>query len=89
MSDCIDEVDVEGAAHRVLFYADGTVRFEHQCTRGGRGGGPLRVAPEIDISLPNGGHKIVSTIPLTITPSILCTDCGTHGFVTAGRWVGN
>lgn len=30
----------------------------------------------------------VSEDPLTIDPSILCPDCGTHGFVRAGRWQG-
>ena len=25
--------------------------------------------------------------PLTITPSVLCRACGTHGFITGGRWV--
>jgi hypothetical protein len=24
--------------------------------------------------------------PVTITPSILCPDCGLHGFVTDGTW---
>lgn len=25
--------------------------------------------------------------PLTVTPSILCAMCGTHGFITDGKWV--
>lgn len=24
--------------------------------------------------------------PLTLSPSLLCTDCGDHGFVRGGRW---
>lgn len=25
--------------------------------------------------------------PLTLSPSLLCTDCGHHGFIRDGRWV--
>lgn len=25
--------------------------------------------------------------PLTLWPSLLCRDCGNHGYITAGRWV--
>lgn len=25
--------------------------------------------------------------PLTVTPSVLCSDCGCHGFITNGVWV--
>jgi hypothetical protein len=68
--------------YRVLFYEDGTVRFEHSCDRGDRG--VIDCAPALQIG---SGHSIVSEDPLTITPSILCADCGTHGFVRDGRWV--
>jgi hypothetical protein len=34
------------------------------------------------------GWVVRSTDPLTVTPSILCTGCGTHGFITDGQWVG-
>lgn len=30
--------------------------------------------------------KVISEEPLTLSPSILCTACGNHGFVTAGHW---
>lgn len=33
-------------------------------------------------------HVVVSEEPLTITPSLLCSVCGLHGFVTDGRWSG-
>jgi hypothetical protein len=40
---------------------------------------------------PNGdtqsGHVIVSHDPLEVVGSLLCTDCGDHGFIRAGRWV--
>ena len=25
--------------------------------------------------------------PLTLSPSLLCTECGDHGFIREGRWV--
>lgn len=31
-------------------------------------------------------HTVVSRDPLTITASVLCIDCSTHGFVTDGEW---
>ena len=40
----------------------------------------------IPICLDCGWH-VVSKDPLTLTPSLLCTGCGTHGFITDGRWV--
>ena len=30
---------------------------------------------------------IVQEEPLTVTPSILCKECGLHGFITDGKWV--
>ena len=71
-----------GPNYRVLFYADGTGRFEHRCDRGERG--TIICAPALQL---DGGHTITQRDPLTVTPSILCPDCGTHGFVREGRWV--
>lgn len=71
-----------GPTYRVLTYADGTRRFEHRCDRGERG--VIICAPEL-----SPGHRIVEQrgySPWTIAGSILCPDCGTHGFVTEGRW---
>jgi uncharacterized protein DUF6527 len=33
------------------------------------------------------GWDIVQREPLTLTPSILCRVCGSHGFITNGKWV--
>lgn len=71
-----------GPTYRVLFYPDGSARFEHRCDRGERG--TIICAPLLQLA--SGGHRIVQDDPLTIEPSILCADCGTHGFVTEGRW---
>lgn len=71
-----------GPTYRVLFYDDGVVRFEHRCDRGERG--TIICAPALMIG---NGHTIVQDDPLTIEASILCPDCGTHGWVRNGRWV--
>jgi hypothetical protein len=79
-----DRVTVAEGKH-VLFYPDGAVRFEHRCDRSHRAAGVIVCAPALQIG---NGHTVVTRDPLTIVASILCSDCGTHGFVTAGRWVG-
>jgi hypothetical protein len=71
-----------GPSYRVLFYEDGSARFEHRCDRGERG--TIICAPLLQLA--NGGHRIIQDEPLTIMPSILCEDCDTHGFITEGRW---
>jgi len=65
-----------------LHYPDGTIRIQHECNRN-RDGLTLIVAP----ALTAPGHVVVSTDPLTITPSILCEDCGLHGYITDGAWL--
>lgn len=35
------------------------------------------------------GHPewtVIQADPLTLSPSILCRDCGNHGWIEAGRW---
>ena len=36
----------------------------------------------------DSGWQITQVEPLTVTPSILCGRCKTHGFITNGVWVG-
>jgi hypothetical protein len=31
--------------------------------------------------------QVIKRDPLTLTPSIRCRACGTHGHITGGRWV--
>jgi len=52
--------------------------FRHVCDRGDRGMHVLA----IDLG---DGHR-VNDDGTTVTPSILCSDCGTHGFLTDGEW---
>ena len=69
-------------ARSVRFYEDASVRFDHVCDRGDRG--VIRCAPALRIG---EGHQVVADDPLTIVASILCPDCGDHGWVRCGQWV--
>lgn len=78
----VRRVDLD--AHRaIVFPGDGSVLFRHVCDRGARG--VIICQPALQIGQ---GHTVVTEDPLTIVASILCPDCGTHGFVTDGRWIG-
>lgn len=46
-----------------------------------------RAAPHM-LPLGPDGWQVVQSEPLTITPSLLCGNCGAHGFFTGGRWIG-
>jgi hypothetical protein len=77
-----------GPSRRLLYYPNGDVRFEHRCDRGARG--VIICAPALDPAHQisrngNETHANPRGEP-TITPSILCPDCGLHGFVTNGWW---
>ena len=62
------------------------IAIEHVCTRS-RDGLTLRVAPFLTADKPDRrGHQLLSEDPLTVTPSVLCVDCGLHGFITDGVW---
>lgn len=66
---------------KALFYEDGTIRIWHHCRV--IDGTQIVCAPALQL---DGGHVVVSEDPLTIAPSILCPDCGLHGFITNGAW---
>jgi hypothetical protein len=34
-----------------------------------------------------GNHTVVAEEPVHLTPSLLCPECGLHGFIHDGRWV--
>ena len=80
-SEYIDHV--AGPTYRLLGYPDGEVRFEHRCDRGERG--VIICAPALQIG---NGHTLTwnELGQPTVRASILCPDCGTHGFITDGRW---
>lgn len=76
-------VGIRESNSAVLFMESGEVRFAHDCKV--IDAGLLRCAPALQIGR---GHEVVTREPLTIVASIHCPDCGLHGFVTDGRWVG-
>ena len=41
----------------------------------------------LDTMLPNTGWHVDQKDPLTISPSILCSECKAHGFFREGKWV--
>lgn len=64
---------------RILHYEDGPSRFEHNCFKPGRGW--IVCAPSLE------KHSVTKTgVTVTVAPSILCSDCGVHGFVREGIW---
>lgn len=79
-----------GPSYRLLTYPDGVVRFEHRCDRGRRG--VIVCAPALCIGPfaggPGGTHVLTRNDAgkPTVRASVLCPDCGTHGFITDGRW---
>lgn len=80
-------VRTEPTAVVLLSHKDGTVRVQHTCDGGGRWGeGETHViAPALQTE--NGGHTVTQgDRGPTVSPSILCSDCGLHGFVTEGVW---
>lgn len=76
-------IETVGDAMTLRTYADGRVRFEHVCDRGRRG--IIICAPLLQLG---HGHTLTRDDQgrPTVRASILCEDCGTHGFVTDGIW---
>lgn len=86
MQPVVRRVDLAGAepgvVRELIQYEDGTWRFRHTCHRE-RDGRTLDVAPLLGVA-----HLVqYRDDGYWVTPSVLCSDCGTHGWVTAGRWV--
>jgi hypothetical protein len=82
-----DRLDEMGAV-AALHYSDGTIRIRHHCDRSqmaddGRSSSPVVCAPALRLG---NGHEVISLAPLTISPSVLCRDCGLHGFIRNGAW---
>jgi hypothetical protein len=38
------------------------------------------------VSFEPGNHRLISTNPLHIEPSLLCNQCPEHGWIRGGRW---
>lgn len=55
----------------------GDIFWLHRCE------GKLQLGT-IDVTTPK--HQLISTDPLHVEPSILCGQCGDHGYLRDGRW---
>jgi len=63
----------------------------HDCFTYLGGDDPTTLTPtraKTYLPIRDNGWQVVQTEPLTVTPSILCGRCNTHGFITNGAWVG-
>jgi hypothetical protein len=58
---------------------EGYVLWVHECTEGNR-----PVYGSLPINVPHGWQYDADAD--TLTSSVLCKSCGTHGFWTNGRW---
>lgn len=72
-----------GSDVQTLWYADGSIKFLHICRL--TDGTLRRSAPET-FGPQHAAHTMVSEDPLTLTPSIICHQCGLHGWIRDGRW---
>ena len=77
-----DRLDL-GDGMAVVWTDEPAPRFEHRCrtlhyTEGDR---QVVCAPALANHTVSGPHDAV-----TVRASVLCPDCGLHGFVTDGRW---
>lgn len=86
LSDGYTELVDLGADIQAAFYPDGSIGIRHTCNRSVRpqDGRTVIIAPRLQLD--GAGHSVVSDQPLTINPSVGCSDCGLHGFVHDGRW---
>lgn len=83
--DSVREVMLGPPGMAMVLSGDGQWRFRHECkTWFDEEGEPHQL---ICAPLLHPAHEVLSLIPLTITPSVLCSDCNTHGFVRDGVWV--
>lgn len=70
----VDQVIPAGERITILFMEDTSILLAHECAEGLVG---LDIRP---------GHLVTTDLPLTVSPSILCPDCGLHGWVIKSTW---
>lgn len=63
---------------------EGHVLWSHDCINSE--GNAWRAETILPYRTPEG-WSLVSVDPITVTPSVLCKSCGTHGFITNGKWI--
>lgn len=74
--------NLNGPGLRLLWREGAKPRFEHLCDRTASNRGVIICAPSL-----HDDHVISGTTEKpTVRASVLCPDCGLHGFITDGRW---
>lgn len=63
---------------------EGHVLWKHDCVNSA--GDTFRSETILPYRSP-GGWVLVNKEPMTVTPSIICLTCQTHGFITNGKWI--
>lgn len=69
--------------------ADGSfVWWYHDCTLFlGENGAPIPMRAHGRLPISPAGWALLSSEPLTLSPSILCYRCQTHGYIRDGAWM--
>lgn len=85
MAECTSKpIDLGGgiteAEIRFIDGVPGGLYYEHQCVRAKPTPGYIPFGPP-------QGWTLEKLEPLTLSPSLLCRQCGHHGFIRDGRWV--
>lgn len=62
---------------------EGHVLWEHDCVNSA--GNAFRSETILPYRS-SDGWVLVTEEPMTVTPSVLCKTCNTHGFITNGKW---
>lgn len=60
--------------------------WSHECSHEGLDGSTWHADVMLPLH-PTLGWVVEQVEPLTVSPSILCMSCNTHGFWREGRWV--
>jgi hypothetical protein len=60
---------------------------EHDDNAGARCSGYVRLRIPLNDTTTRPSWAVESEEPLTLSPSVLCTTCGHHGFIREGKWV--
>lgn len=87
-----DAVDLGCDTFYSPVYRDGdwvAIHEWHRCRSGGYQAGFIAFTDRVKPDWWAGGPtwEVGSLDPLTLSPSLACTNCAHHGFIRDGRWV--
>jgi len=86
--DRIESTGGPASAPDLLHYPDGTIRVMHVCKSWPDPKEPDGEFVKVIAPALSPGHQVTfgPARRTTVSPSILCADCGLHGYVTDGIW---